>query len=101
MYHRSYTNGNARYDIMSIMQNEYKHININVVDASLSDGSYLYPTLEYPPTSSTSILALARCDDGTVTDALINLSTNGDIKLSLYHYSAKTVTGIIASGFYN
>lgn len=101
MYHRTYTNSGARYDIMATMQNDYKHININVADESLVDGGFLYPTLEIPPTNQATILGLARCTDGTTTDCIITLETNGDMQLLLYNYGSKTVSGIIASGFYN
>jgi len=101
-YHRTYTNSAARYDIMATMKDGgYKHININVVGESLIDGNFLYPTLEIPPTNNATILGLARCTDGTTTDCIITIKTNGDMQLSLYNYPSKTVSGIIASGFYN
>lgn len=102
MYHRRYTNSAARYDIMATMQSSgYNHITITVAGESLLDGGFLYPTLEIPPTNNATILGLARCTDGTTTDCILNLKTNGDMQLSLYNYGSKTVSGIIASGFYN
>ena len=101
MYHRTYTNSGARYDIMATTQNGHRHIEINVAGEALSDSGFLYPTLEIPPSNQSTILGLARCTDGTTTDCIITLKTNGDMQLSLYNYGSKTVSGIMASGFYD
>ena len=100
----SQTADSNRYTATCLIRNGVKYVNLVCVGVSLSDSQNLYITFaeKLRPSSDTGrIYGLARCSDGTTTEAVINVATNGDCSIAFYNYGTKTVTGFIGTGFYN